>query len=332
MNADCSSESAEAMPVPNFKEKIRCGEIYRNLNGNEMFQKFYYRCLECSIDLESSAEFEEHVLEHFLNEDEDCEMGGNGNGRRDVIDLSSEDEDEEAYALLRDAVEVTSMIEDDTDMPVAQSSDIEDESDDDEDEEDEAAAAFPCDGLRRQALHHYSEPEKCCTECPAYFTSAQDLENHVRIHRLRNIVACTHCFEVFANNITLNQHIRGKRKKRRNASSTNDEQATKRTKNDADTTNSTDLKAQQNDNSRPANENNTETDNTTNHAGNDNANNSENDTANHADNDTANKAIENDVKCNNQNSITMTTTIAENNENNRADNTNNIQVDTAKVT
>lgn len=46
----------------NFKEKIRCGEVYRNLNGNEMFQKFYYRCLECSLDFESSPEFEEHVI------------------------------------------------------------------------------------------------------------------------------------------------------------------------------------------------------------------------------------------------------------------------------
>lgn len=51
-------------PVPeaHFREKIRCGEVYRNLNGNEMFQKFYYRCLECSMDFESSPEFEEHVI------------------------------------------------------------------------------------------------------------------------------------------------------------------------------------------------------------------------------------------------------------------------------
>lgn len=54
-------------PVPevNFREKIRCGEVYRNLNGNEMFQKFYYRCLECSMDFESSPEFEEHCIVSF---------------------------------------------------------------------------------------------------------------------------------------------------------------------------------------------------------------------------------------------------------------------------
>lgn len=314
------------MPVRNFKEKIRCGEIYRNLNGNEMFQKFYYRCLVCSMDLESSTEFEEHVIEHFLNEDEDCEMGGNGNGQKDVIDLSSEDEDEEAYALLHEAVEITSLVEDDSDMPAplmeSHCSDIEaDEDETDDEEDDEEAAAFPCDGLRRQALHHYSEPEKCCTECPAYFTSALDLENHVRIHRLRNIVACTHCYEVFASNITLNQHIRGKRKKRRTISTQNDEHASKKTK-QTDETDSTDVKAQQND--RHGNDNN--------HTENDNANHAENDNVNHAENDAVTKAIENDVKLSNQNSITMTTTITENNENNRADNTNNIQVDTAKVT
>lgn len=323
MNAACSEESVDVMPVPNFKEKIRCGEIYRNLNGNEMFQKFYYRCLECSMDLESSTEFEEHVIEHFLNEDEDCEMGGNGNGKKDVIDLSSEDEDDEAYALLHESVEITSMIEDDAEMPMpilsSQTSDIEESDDEncDEEDDDDTVAAFPCDGLRRQALHHYSEPEKCCTECPAYFTSVLDLENHVRIHRLRNIVACTHCYEVFANNITLNRHIRGKRKKRCSSSLNNDVQENKRAKNtdttnstdnttnSTDTTNSADVKAQQNDRH-------------------------ENDI--HADNDTAKKAIENDVNLSNQNSIKMTTTITENNENNRGDNTNNIQVDAAKVT
>lgn len=310
-----NSESPNLMPETNFKEKIRCGEIYRNLNGNEMFQKFYYRCLECSMDFESSTEFEEHMIEHLLEEDEDCEMGGNGNGQKEVIDLSSDDEDDEAFALLHEAVEVTSLAEDDmadVELPLplmqmlsnAQSNrhsenEDDEEIDDDGSNEDSNVAAFPCEGLRRQALHHYSEPEKCCTECPAYFTSALDLESHVRIHRLQETVACPHCYEVFANTESMSRHIRRKRKKEQ-PTVEDETNANKKTKPE-NTTSTTDILTQQNDRHEI---------------------------------DAQQKEIENDGKLGNQNAtMTMTTTtIGQNNENNRAENINNIQVDTAKVT
>lgn len=311
-----NDDSVHIMPETNFKEKIRCGEIYRSLNGNEMFQKFYYRCLECSMDFESSTEFEEHVIEHILNEEDDeCEMGGNGTGPKDVIDLSSEDEDDEAYALLHESVEVTSLVEDDdlAAMPapimqmVSPSAEVltDSEHEDDEDGEDEQMASvktkFPCDGLRRQAQHRASDPDISCNECPAYFRCVSDLESHFLIHQLRITIPCPHCYEVFADDDTLSIHIRGKRKKHLNHTEDNDISANKRPRNDSTVTETENVIAQQND---------------------------------RHDNDVAIKEIAYDGKISNDHAILTkaTTTITENNENNRADNANNIQMDMAKVT
>lgn len=304
-----SDEPVHLMPETNFKEKIRCGEIYRSLNGNEMFQKFYYRCLECSMDFESSTEFEEHVIEHILNEgDEDCEMGGNGTGPKEVIDLSSEDEDDEAYALLRESVEVTSLTEDD-EMPLPMLSSsaelhTDSEHEDGEDGEDGEVAIistkFPCDGLWRQAQHQADDPDISCNECPAYFRSDEDLECHVRIHQLSDTVACPHCYEVFADDDVLGTHIRGKRKRHPNHTLDDERTALKRLRQDSTANeDAADVIAQLND---------------------------------RHDNDVAIKAI--DGKISNEHAIVTnaTTTIDENSENNRAGNANNIQADVATVT
>lgn len=212
----------------NFKEKIRCGEVYRNLNGNQMFQKFYYRCLECSMDFESGPDFEEHVIAHYLQDDDngipetECE-------NENVIDISSEEEDN-AYLY---AVEVTSMCDEvsECDLPLpimqmlgqqGQQNDEENmtydnSSDADDDDSNDQNATFPCKGLRNQALHQYSDPEKCCATCPAYFSTKQELEHHSLIHTMPDTVMCTHCYEVFPNLLKLHQHIRTRRKKLPNA-------------------------------------------------------------------------------------------------------------------
>lgn len=211
----------------NYKEKIRCGEVYRNLNGNQMFQKFYYRCLECSMDFESGPDFEEHVIVHLLQEDGDT-TGENGQSEN-VIDISSDnDEDIEDNAFLY-AVEVTSMGGDEVsecDLPSPikkmlsqESINLDDEnmsfsSDADEDvDTDDQDITFPCKGLRNQALHQYSEPDKCCQLCPAYFGTKLELEQHRMIHTMPGTVECPHCYEVFSSAFKLHQHIRTRRKK-----------------------------------------------------------------------------------------------------------------------
>lgn len=227
-----NNQQHQANPIPeaNFKEKVRCGEVYRNLYGNEMFQKFYYRCLECSMDFESSPEFEEHVIVHYLQDDEDCAIVDPANKKtnENVIAISSDDEDEENDYMF--AVEVASLVEEnisENDLPLPlmqmlseQSGDSCDQlhfDNDNESEtgsnEDEQNVAFPCDGLRRQALHQYSEPEKCCTRCPAYFNTKSDLNFHLHIHTLPNTVTCPHCYEVYANADKLREHIRIRRKR-----------------------------------------------------------------------------------------------------------------------
>lgn len=205
---------ASTLPEVEFKEKVRCGEVYRNLNGNEMFQKFYYRCLECSMDFESSPEFEEHVIAHYLQDDEDCAVVDNIKNNENIINISS-DEEENGYLY---AFEVASLVEEnvsENDLPLplmqmlseqssADSSDqiiqkIRSESD------DESEEVFPCEGLQKQAFYQYSE--HCCTQCPAYYSTKNELNFHLNIHMLPNTVACPHCYEAFANELKLNEHI-----------------------------------------------------------------------------------------------------------------------------
>lgn len=210
----------------NFKEKIRCGEVYRYLHGNDMFQRFCYRCLECNADFETGSDFEEHVIGHLLQDD-----GQSDKPADEVIDLSSDEVEEIDDAMLY-AVEVTSMTDEvsecDLPMPIkeilgqdAASDDVElsgsrggDSSDTDDDyTEDALGEAFPCKGLRNQALHQYADPEKSCSQCPAYFSTRKELEAHRIIHSLPYRVECTHCYEAFASDHKLHKHLRTRRKK-----------------------------------------------------------------------------------------------------------------------
>lgn len=224
----CINNSISNEPETNYKEKVRCGEIYRNLNGNHMFQKFYYRCLECSMDFESSSDFEEHVIGHYLLEDDiipidDGEENANHN-ERNVIDISSDDEDN-AYLC---AVEVTAVDEtiSASDLPLslmqmlgqtnASQRPIQPVPMPDEDisGSDSNEKTFPCKGLFNRSLHPFSDdPDRCCPSCPGYFNSDHELDEHKIVHTLPNTVMCPYCYEVFANVIKLQQHTRIRRKK-----------------------------------------------------------------------------------------------------------------------
>lgn len=234
----CINNSIPNVPETNFKEKIRCGEVYRNLNGNYTFQKFYYRCLECSMDFESGSDFEEHVIGHYLQEDDEIiavdensdnavNSGGNGGN---VIDISS-DEDENEFLC---AVEVTSIEEtiSASDLPLSlmqmlnQTTNAQQQQqnqqppkplniDEDVSENDsnEKGSTFPCKGLLNRSLQPYPDPDRCCPSCPGYYNSDIELDEHKIVHTLPDTVMCPHCYEVFANVIKLQQHTRIRRKK-----------------------------------------------------------------------------------------------------------------------
>lgn len=227
----------EIQPETHFREKVRCGEVYRNLNGNEMFQKFYYRCLECSMDFESSTEFEEHVIVHYLQEDTDPTTVENVKTQENIVSVSSEEDDDgdgdNDYLY---AFEVASLVEEnisenDLPLPLMQmlgehSADnscdkapvqIESESDD----EDSKKITFPC--VRRQAFSMHQYSEHCCSQCPAYFNTKSELMFHLHVHTLSNTVACQYCYEVFPDIPKLNEHLRStKRKRVRKENSTDD--------------------------------------------------------------------------------------------------------------
>lgn len=181
------------------------------------------------MDFESGPDFEEHVIVHLL-QDDGGESGANGQSEN-VIDISSDnDEDAEDNAFLY-AVEVTSMGGDEVsecDLPSPikkmlsqESLNLDDEDmsfssdaiDDDDDDSSDQDITFPCKGLRNQALHQYSEPDKCCQLCPAYFATIFELEQHRMIHTMSSTVECPHCYEVFSSAFKLHQHIRTRRKK-----------------------------------------------------------------------------------------------------------------------
>lgn len=212
--------ASENLPETNFREKVRCGEVYRNLNGNEMFQKFYYRCLECSMDFESSTEFEEHVIVHYLQEDSDQLAVENVKSNENIINLSSGEDDDEAENDYLYAFEVASLVEEnvsENDLPLPLMQMLGEHSVDNScgsDDEDKNRIAFPCDGLRRQALAQYSE--HCCTQCPAYFSTKSELIFHLHVHNtLPNTVACQHCYEVFPSIPKLNEHLNSAKRKSR---------------------------------------------------------------------------------------------------------------------
>lgn len=209
--------ASENLPETNFREKVRCGEVYRNLNGNEMFQKFYYRCLECSMDFESSTEFEEHVIVHYLQDDSDPTVVENTKSNENIINVSSGEDDDEAENDYLYAFEVASLVEEnvsENDLPLPLMQMLGEHSMDNScgsDDEDQKKIAFPCDGLRRQALAQYSE--HCCTQCPAYFNAKSELIFHLHVHTLPNTVACQHCYEVFPNSPKLNKHLNSAKRK-----------------------------------------------------------------------------------------------------------------------
>lgn len=209
--------ASENLPETNFREKVRCGEVYRNLHGNEMFQKFYYRCLECEKDFESSPEFEEHVIVHYLQEDLDQTTVENTKSHENVISVSSGEDDDEAENDYLYAFEVASLVEEnvsENDLPLPLMQMLGEHSMDNScgsDDDDEKRIAFPCDGLRRQALAQYSE--HCCTQCPAYFNTKSELIFHLHVHTLPNTVACQHCCEVFPNSPKLNEHLSSAKRK-----------------------------------------------------------------------------------------------------------------------
>lgn len=169
---------------------------------------------------------------HYLQDDDESAVisSADSTANHNVIDISSEEEDNDFLF----AVEVASLVEGDVsenDLPLPLMQMLSETSADSTDQilnfesedEDEKNIAFPCDGLRRQALHQYSEPEKCCTRCPAYFNTKSDLNFHLHIHTLPNTVTCPHCYEVYANTAQMNEHIRVRRKKLRRNTKTNDD-------------------------------------------------------------------------------------------------------------
>lgn len=221
-------------------EQSKCGEVYRDLDGN-----FSYVCNCCSFDFVSASDFEQHIIHVPILKDER---------------LSNDDSPEQNYSIQIEPVLIRDEIGDDDD-------DIEEEDEiamsefdgdgdgggggivvvddgiyDDDDEIDEEIefketefiiesestlqddilinisdeSMFRCDccdktyacrGLKLQHLLNHMDESKLCKLCPAYYEKEAEFNAHQKVHNLANTMACPHCFEVFASVNKLKRHL-----------------------------------------------------------------------------------------------------------------------------
>lgn len=190
-------------------EQMKCGEVYRDLDGN-----FNYVCNCCSFEFLSAVDFEEHIIVHVSldlpDSKDEATLIDSTNGNYSIIIepvLNSIDEemaDEEDEIDLNDEtfeeefiVETESTVQDIINE-LADESMIKCECCD---------KLYACRGLKQQHLHNYIEENKACKLCPAFYEKESDLNAHKKVHNLANTLECPHCLEVFASVNKLKRHL-----------------------------------------------------------------------------------------------------------------------------
>lgn len=178
-------------------EQYKCGEIYRDIEG-----KMSYACLSCTADFLSAIEFEEHVIEHFLEIETYDEptslikietLGVGDYMTEEQIREHIEDEEVDESDIFDGEIEV-----------------LEEDSETDYDKFVQCGCCdeyYACYGLMQQHLRKEEDPDKLCGECPAYFEKRDQLLAHRKIHNTESVFACSQCLEVFATEKKLEAHL-----------------------------------------------------------------------------------------------------------------------------
>lgn len=199
-------------------EQMKCGEVYRDLDGN-----FNYICTCCSFEFLSAPDFEEHIIVHISfsspnQKDEKLyENDTNQNysikiepvlNNHDEIDDEEEEEEEEDdddEDMDEDATfeEAEFIIE--TESTVQEI--LNEVADDSMFKCDCCDKVYACRGLKQQHIHNYSDESKACKLCPAYYEKDSELNAHKKVHNLANTLECPHCLEMFASANKLKRHL-----------------------------------------------------------------------------------------------------------------------------
>lgn len=194
-------------------EQVKCGEVYRDLDGN-----INYVCNCCSFEFLSAADFEEHIIDHFtirspnvkeekfdsINPNYTIEIEPVMMGNDEILDEGDMDEDLDEENDEEATFEDTEFIIE-TDTTVQ---DILNElSEDTMFKCDCCDKLYACRGLRQQHLHNFDDKSKSCKMCPAYYEKEAELNAHKKVHNLANILECPHCLEMFASVNKLRRHL-----------------------------------------------------------------------------------------------------------------------------
>lgn len=207
-----------------------CGEIFRSA-----FKTFEYFCSFCGMKFSSGTDFENHVIDHFLDaEDESDEYTDettNGSDQEDST-ASIEEEPEQEAGVSADSINSSNTIDDPpyTDeanefddqimdeklvaSPAVSVTDIE-TSLTTVDACDWLATCnccdqlFACNGLRDQHVYKSGPAYSKCSKCPAYFSDRMSRLQHTVLHSLPapRQFKCPHCGRVFDSKESLTDHV-----------------------------------------------------------------------------------------------------------------------------
>lgn len=196
-------------------EQLKCGEVYRDLEGN-----FNYICNCCSFEFLSATDFEDHIIGQIslsspsLKDEKFIENDSNQNYSIEIepvlndhneIEEGDEDDDDEEEDIDEDGTfeEAEFIIE--TESTVQ---DILNEvADDSMFKCDCCDKVYACRGLKQQHTHNYNDESKACKLCPAYYEKDSEFNAHKKVHNLANTLECPHCLEIFATSNKLKRHL-----------------------------------------------------------------------------------------------------------------------------
>lgn len=220
-------------------EQSKCGNVFRDNDGN-----FVYTCTCCSFEFMTAVDFEEHIVTYFMepgaavkNEilSEPQSQRRNAILKDEALIIAEEMEDDGEYEYeqldIDDPSNVNYDEDEDDEEGVTYIVDMKSEDMDSHDQiaknrenvekmiQDIVSKAelvfkchccdklYACKGLKEQHIHKYSNPEKSCAECPAYYERDADLNAHKKVHNLANTFSCPYCLEIFASPQKLKLHL-----------------------------------------------------------------------------------------------------------------------------
>lgn len=206
-------------------EQLKCGEVYRDLDGN-----FNYVCNCCSFEFLSAPDFEEHIIVQVtmsspiekddkfiettiddIDQNYSIEIEPVLSNHDQILKFDDDDDEEEEEDDEEENMEADETFEE-TEYEIMESESVvqdllNDLTDDSMFKCDCCDKTYACRGLKQQHIHNYNDDSKACKMCPAYYEKESEFNAHKKVHNLANTLDCPHCLEVFASVNKLKRHL-----------------------------------------------------------------------------------------------------------------------------